>query len=73
MLERYEALRYWRRQIAQRRGVEPDVVVSNAALQAVAEGRPRSLAQLEALGVLGPWKLRTYGESLLRALDSEPR
>jgi len=67
VLERYEALRRWRRLKAEERGVLPDVVISNAVLQAVAERQPRTLADLDALCLLGPWKLQTYGADLLVA------
>jgi ribonuclease D len=63
--ERYEALRHWRRLKAEQRGVLPDVVVSNAVLQVVAEKCPQTIDELEALGLLGPWKLRTYGAELI--------
>lgn len=65
VLERYEALRNWRRKTAAQRGVDPDVVVSNAALWTLAQRAPLSLDQLADLGVLGPWKQKTYGEALL--------
>lgn len=74
-LDRYEALRRWRRQAAAARGVEPDVVVSNAVLSALAAKPPRDEEELNALTVLGPWKLQTYGPSLLdvlRGVRSEP-
>jgi ribonuclease D len=70
VVERYEALRRWRRLKAGERGVQPDVIVSNAVLQSVAEQRPYSIADLAALGVLGPWKLETYGSELIEALGS---
>jgi ribonuclease D len=69
-VERFESLRGWRKGIAARRGVDPDVIVSNATLQAVAEHQPRSLADLESLGVLGAWKLRSYGAGLIEALST---
>jgi ribonuclease D len=65
VLERYEALRDWRREIAAQRGVDPDVIVSNAALWKLACHAPRSLDQLAKSGILSPWKQRTYGEALL--------
>jgi len=68
VLARYEKLRAWRRQVAAGRGVEPDVVVSNAALMAIARRAPRTLQDLAGLEGLGAWKLKTYGEQLLRAL-----
>ncbi|RMF31829.1 MAG: ribonuclease D, partial [Chloroflexi bacterium] len=67
---RYEALREWRRRVAARRGVDPDVVVSNAALWTIASHAPSSLEALAELGVLGPWKLRTYGKALIQVLHS---
>lgn len=65
---RYEALRAWRRQVAARRGIEPDVVVSNAALLSIAQHVPKGMAELDGLGALGPWKLSAYGAGLLRVL-----
>jgi ribonuclease D len=70
LVERYETLRRWRRELAARRGVEPDVIVSNAVLRAVAERQPRSRAELAELGVLGPWKLQAYASGLIEALRS---
>jgi ribonuclease D len=70
LVERYETLRRWRRQVAADRGVEPDVIVANAVLQSVAERQPRTLSDLQSLGVLGSWKLRSYGSDLLAALWS---
>ena len=67
-LNRYEKLRAWRRQVAAERGVEPDVVVCNAVLMAVAHRQPSTLQDLEGIEGLGPWKLKTYGEQLVEAL-----
>ncbi len=70
-LARYEKLRAWRKQVAAARGVDPDVVVSNATLMAIAQRarRPlRSVRDLEGIEGLGPWRLRTYGQDLLEAL-----
>jgi ribonuclease D len=68
VLERYEALRAWRKEVAARRGVDSDVVISNAALWTLAQHSPCSLDQLAELGALGPWKQRTYGRVLLGVL-----
>ena len=69
VLERYEALRNWRKQAASRRGVDPDVVVSNSALWTLAQRAPGNLDQLADLGTLGPWTQKTYGEALLAVLQ----
>ena len=68
VLARYEKLRAWRKQVAAERGVEPDVVVSNAALMAVAHRTPGTLRELEGIEGLGPWRLKTYGSQLSEAL-----
>jgi ribonuclease D len=65
---RYEALRSWRRGVAAARGVENDVIVSNAALQSLAERNPAGAEQLQMADILGPWKLRTYGAAMLKVL-----
>lgn len=72
VLDRYEALRDWRKKRARVRGVEPDVIVSNAALWSLASQQPRSLADLAQLKVLDPWKQKTYGQALLGVLRKNP-
>jgi ribonuclease D len=68
---RYEALRAWRKRRAARRGVEPDVIVSNAVLKALAHRCPKTLEDLERMDVLGPVKQRKYGQDILCVLQKE--
>jgi ribonuclease D len=72
-LDRFEALRTWRKGVAIERGVDPDVVVSNATLWALAEQNPRRMDELHAIDRMGPWKRKTYGKAILRALDAQSR
>jgi ribonuclease D len=65
---RFQALRAWRKRVAARRGVDVDVVVSNATLWALAEQHPRTVADLASIEGLGPWKRKTYGEAILSVL-----
>jgi ribonuclease D len=65
---RYEALRAWRKQAAAQRGVEPDVIVSNAVLMEVAQRQPRTLDQLPNLPWFGEWRRNTYGPALLQVI-----
>jgi ribonuclease D len=65
---RFRALRAWRKQVADERGVENDVIVGNAVLWALARQNPRSLADLRGIEGLGPWRRRTYGEAILGIL-----
>lgn len=68
VLIRYDRLHRWRKTRAQARGVESDVIVSRDAIWAIAEANPRSLEELAALNVLGPWRLQTYGEEIVQLL-----
>jgi ribonuclease D len=69
---RFEALRTWRRARAAERAVAPDVIVPNAVLRSVAEARPKTLEDLESLGLVGPWKLSAYGAELISVAGAEP-
>ncbi len=66
----YDRLRGWRRQMAEQRGVETDVILTNDVLMTIARRRPQSMDELAALGVLGPWKLEHYGPAILKLCRS---
>jgi len=65
VLNRFDRLHRWRKTRAQARGVESDVITGREALWTIAQTAPRTMADLEALAVLGPWRLATYGEEIL--------
>lgn len=69
VLNRYDRLHRWRKTRAQARGVESDVIMSRDALWSIAQSGPRALDELTALETLGPWRLATYGEEILRLLS----
>jgi ribonuclease D len=71
-MARFEALRAWRKRVATARGVDADVILSNAVLWALAEQSPRTLDDLNGIGGLGPWKQKTYGETILEILTHLP-
>jgi ATP-dependent DNA helicase RecQ len=54
--------------VAGRRGVAPDVIVSNATLWDLAERNPRTLDGLSGIEGLGAWKREAYGEAILEIL-----
>jgi ribonuclease D len=68
VLDRYEALRAWRKRRSQKRGVEPDVVLSNRALHTLARHNPTSPASLEAIDALNEWERREYGREIVTLL-----
>ncbi len=69
--ERYELLRRWRKQTAQARGVESDVILPREALWELARLAPRSLDDLGRIAHLGPWRRKTYGSEILKVLASD--
>jgi len=67
-MARYEALRQWRTRKAAERGVEPDVVMTNSTLMALAKANPADSETLAAAGLLGAWKMSAYGEEIIAAM-----
>jgi ribonuclease D len=69
--ERYDRLRQWRKQKAQGRGVESDVIVPREALREIARRRPRTLEELSQIRELGPYRRQLYGEEILKLLQGK--
>lgn len=61
----FERLRGWRARTAQAESVPAYVVCTDLTLQAIAEVRPSTAAQLLAISGIGPRKQERYGEDLL--------
>ena len=72
-IERYEALRRWRKRCAQSRGVEPDVVLSNRILHVLAQRNPTSPKALDGIKALEDWERQTYGRELVAVLRRQDR
>ena len=68
VVERYSALREWRKTRAQERGVESDVIISKDALWTLAERAPDSLDDMDNVSGLGPWRLGVYGAEILEVI-----
>lgn len=69
LIARYEQLRAWRKQTAAGRGVEPDVIASNAILMDIAHRQPRRLEDLPIQPWFGPWRKQTYGPAIINVLN----
>lgn len=65
---RFEALRSWRNVTAEARGVEPDIVLTNQTLWAIASRNPHCRDDLGRDGLLAPWQVDEYGDELLRVV-----
>ena len=61
-------LKEWRTEEARRRGVPPYVIFQDRTLEALAAVRPARIEELTEVKGIGPAKLASYGEVLLRLL-----
>lgn len=66
--ERYQALRAWRRRVAEARGVDPDAILPSTVLWALAERAPQTMRDLEEMDDLGPWARETWGPEIIEVL-----
>lgn len=66
---RYEHLRSWRNGLAKNRGVEPDVILPNGTLKAIARANPHNIEQLKQKKLLGVWQFETYAHAIIQNLD----
>jgi ribonuclease D len=66
---RFDALRSWRNATAEARGVDPDIVMTNQTLWAVAERNPRRIEHLTHSKALAHWQVDEYGRDLLRVIQ----
>lgn len=66
--ERYRRLHEWRKQTAQARGVQSDIILPREALWELARRVPRTLAELDTIEHMGPWRRQAYGPDLLKVL-----
>lgn len=66
----YEELRAWRKRTAQARPTDSSLVLSRGCLLQLAriEGRPRTIEDLAATGLLEPWRVKLYGEEIVAIL-----
>ena len=68
ILDRYDKLQHWRKETAQQRGVESDVVLTREAMWAIANLNPKDLTELKQVPSFGPRRLALYGELILKQL-----
>ncbi len=67
-LDRLEQLKAWRKRVAQRWGVESDVILPRSLLERLAQRNPLTWDELQQVLNDSPWRLRTFGEELLAVL-----
>lgn len=70
LLERYEALRQWRKGVARREGVESDIILPREVLWQIAREAPRTPEDLRRLMRPLEGRFRTYGSEILKIVAS---
>jgi DNA helicase-2/ATP-dependent DNA helicase PcrA len=65
------ALRAWRTARAKADAVAPFIVFHDSTIEAIAERRPRSIADLRRVPGVGPMKLDRYGEEIISVVVRE--
>lgn len=66
----FDALRKWRNEESEKRGVEPSRILSNRQLKKVARERPKDSKSLAKLDGLEPWKVEEFGPQVLGVLEA---
>jgi ribonuclease D len=66
--DRLKALKQWRQQEAAHYAVEPGVLINNAALEALAQLKPETIAALDGVVGLKNWQKQVLGEGLMKSL-----
>ena len=67
----YEELRAWQIRTAKEAGLPPFFVFHNATLRCIAESRPTTIEQLDAIKGIGPQKLELYGPAILAIIAGQ--
>jgi ATP-dependent DNA helicase RecQ len=68
--ELFQALRSWRRDEAQERGVPPYVIFSDRTLRELARVRPTSRYELRGIYGIGDAKLEAFGDAIIGVIGS---
>jgi ribonuclease D len=66
--QRIDALKQWRKKMANQRPTDPSLVLNREVLEKLADLGPETLQALEATDLLEPWRLDHYGEGIVSAL-----
>jgi ATP-dependent DNA helicase RecQ len=67
-LDRFEALKAWRAEVAREHNLPAYIVFHDATLAEMAQNAPTSLLELGQISGVGAKKLEAYGDEILRVL-----
>jgi len=71
VLLRFEKLTQWRKELAQSRGVESDVILPKQTLWEIAHTNPHCVDDLAQIKSLGPQRLQLYGALIVEEITKE--
>jgi ribonuclease D len=71
--ELHERLKSWRKQRAQREGLDSSLVLNRRVLLRLAEDRPAARAGLEQIEGLLPWQIELFGDEILAVIQEFER
>lgn len=71
--ELHERLKQWRKERAQREGLDSSLVLNRRVLLRLAELRPDARAELERVDGLLAWQIELFGDELLRVIQGFAR
>ncbi len=69
--ERFERLRSCRARLAKVKAIPPYCICHDSTLKLIASSAPGTMAALEQIKGMGPYKVKTYGKMLLEAIHSD--
>lgn len=71
ILERFDRLRQWRKQVGERRGLPSDIIMPRDALWKIAQDAPRNQKELRRLIQPLEWRAKNYGKDILALLHGQ--
>ena len=69
-VDRLNALSTWRKSLAQKVGVESDLILPKPWMHSIAEQDPRTIEDLSRLMPQSPWRLENFGAGILKAIHA---
>jgi superfamily II DNA helicase RecQ len=66
----FNSLREWRRERAKSDGVPPYIIFDNLQLAQIANSRPESITEIQAIPRIGQGKAENYGQDIIRIIDA---
>ncbi|MBL8019214.1 MAG: HRDC domain-containing protein [Leptospirales bacterium] len=61
-------LKKWRKDVADYRGFDTSIILSNRQLEQIVDARPAHMEDLKAMDLMSDWKLANYGPMILEIL-----